>query len=69
VLLAINTDRAPRTAWTIVDAGLHRRGDRLTCRHSTDETQLGKAIEVQERPDGARVVLLTVPNAGFVIYE
>ena len=66
---AINTDPdAARTAWVTIDAGLHQAGDRLRCLYSTDAGR--------DRPDRywskrvtARRCSLTVPPAGFVIYE
>ena len=68
VLLAINTDfRQPRTAWVTIDEQLHRVGDRLICLYSTDAAQLGKDASVDAR--NGKSVLLTVPAAGFVIYE
>ena len=70
MLLAINTDPdAPRQAWVIVDAGLHADGDHLACIHSTDPGQVGQSVEVHAGDDGAKSVFLSVPAAGFVIYE
>ncbi len=67
-LAAINTDpHQARTAWVTIDDGLHRAGDRLTCLYSTDLAQLGKGVEVERR--NGKAVLLTVPAAGFVVYE
>jgi glycosidase len=68
VLLAINTDaRQPRTAWVTIDDRLHRVGDRLTCLYSTDAGQRGKEVAVDAR--NGKSVELTVPAAGFVVYE
>lgn len=68
VLCALNTDYdQPSTAWVTLDAGLHRAGDLLTCLYSTDARQIGTTIPVDER--NGRAVHLTVPAAGFVIYE
>jgi glycosidase len=68
LLLAINTDpRSPRTAWVTVDAALHRPGDTLRCLYSSDPTEVGGTVAVEAR--NGRAVRLTVPAAGFVIYE
>jgi glycosidase len=68
VLLAINTDVAePRTAWVTVDDGLHAAGAALTCRYSTDVGTVGQQVTVEAR--NGKAVLLTVPAAGFVMYE
>jgi len=69
VLLAINTHPdQPRTAWVVVDNDLHRVGDRFTCRYSTDAAQIHQPLTVEMR-GSTTAVLLTVPPAGFVIYE
>ncbi|HLL47565.1 MAG TPA: hypothetical protein VK399_12695, partial [Longimicrobiaceae bacterium] len=68
LLLAINTDpRSPRTAWVTVDAALHRPGDTLRCLYSSDPAEAGRTVVVEAR--NGRAVRLTVPAAGFVIYE
>jgi glycosidase len=68
VLLAINTNaHQARTAWVTIDDRLHRVGDRLTCLYSTDAAQLGKEVMVDAR--NGKSVELTVPAAGFVVYE
>jgi glycosidase len=68
VLAAINTDvGAASTAWVTVDAGLHAVGDALTCRYSTDPGQEDTSVRVEAR--NGRAVRLTVPPAGFVVYE
>jgi hypothetical protein len=68
VLLAINTDfDTSRTAWVTVDAGLHAGGSRLTCAYSTRRSQIGETLTVE--PRNGRAVHLSVPAAGFVIYE
>jgi glycosidase len=67
-LLAINTDfSAPRTAWITIDNRLHAQGSDLTCRYSTDPTQIGATLTVAAL--NGKAVLVTVPAAGFVIYE
>ena len=66
VLAAVNTDPLlPQTAWVTVDAGLHK--DELTCRYSTDRTQENATVPVENR--NGKAVRLTVPPAGFVIYD
>lgn len=70
MLLAINTDSDnPRTAWVIVDCGLHKPGDRLRCLYSSDPAQVGQDIQTVEIKANTLAVSLTVPAAGFVIYE
>ena len=67
-LLAINTDYfQPRTVWVTIDYRIHEAGQTLKCIYSTDEDQVGS--EVQIKPRNGNAVLLTVPEAGFVIYE
>lgn len=68
VLLAINTDfSASLPAWVTIDNRLHATGDVLTCRYSTDKTKIGTTAIVAAR--NGKAVLVTVPAAGFVIYE
>ncbi|KJH69775.1 hypothetical protein [Aliterella atlantica] len=68
ILLAINTDyNQPRTAWVTIDDALHISGEILTCIYSTEREQLGKQIPVEAKK--GKAVQLTVPGAGFVIYE
>jgi len=68
VLLAVNTDfSAPRTAWITIDNRLHAAASQLTCRYSTDPTQINTTTTVT--PRNGKAVLVTVPPAGFVIYE
>lgn len=68
ILLAINTDPDnDKTAWVTIDSRLHKQGDVLTCIYSTDNNQTGKKVNVEAR-NGVSV-LLTVPAAGFVIFE
>jgi glycosidase len=68
VVAAINTDPLlPRTAWVTVDAGLHADGATLTCRYSTDPAQEGLTTMVERR--NGRAFRMTVPAAGFVVYE
>ncbi|MGQ9871187.1 hypothetical protein [Leptodesmis sp.] len=68
ILLAINTDYdQPKMAWVTVDNELHQAGDILTCICSTDAAQIGQSVTVEAR--NGKAVLLTVPAAGFVIFE
>jgi hypothetical protein len=68
--LAINTDPdQPRTAWVIVDNDLHRTGDRLQCLYATDARLEGQELAITDTLAKTKAVLLTVPAAGFVIYE
>ncbi len=69
LLLAINTDPdQARTAWVDLDANANPAGKRLTCIFATTPDQIGHEGTVQESGD-RRLVNLTVPAAGFVIYE
>jgi glycosidase len=68
VLLAINTNYSQSsTAWVTIDDTLHNAGDVLTCIYSTDSHQVGQVTKAE--PRNGKAVLLTVPPAGFVIYE
>ncbi len=68
ILLAINTDASTaKTTWVTIDALLHKTGDLLTCIYSTDKNQIGKQIPVSDKNGFS--VQLTVPAAGFVIFE
>jgi glycosidase len=68
ILLAINTDPdAARSAWVTVDGTLHAAGDQLTCVYATDPALVGQPLGVEAR--NGRAVRLTVPAAGFVVYE
>jgi hypothetical protein len=68
VLLAINTDYdQPRTAWVTIDNELNEAGDVLKCIYSTDAAQIGQSVVVEAR--NGKAVLITVPAAGFVIFE
>jgi glycosidase len=69
ILLAINTDRHnARDASVIIDADLHAAGSTLTCLYSTSAAEIGRTIRVADRGDGAKVVRLSAPAAGFVMY-
>ncbi|MEZ4860284.1 MAG: alpha-amylase family glycosyl hydrolase [Caldilineaceae bacterium] len=68
ILLAINTDPSQaRTAWATIDATLHQPGEQLTCLYATDPAQIGSQVTVE--PRNGLAVQLTVPAAGFMIFE
>ncbi|MBD2436766.1 alpha-amylase family glycosyl hydrolase [Nostoc sp. FACHB-110] len=68
IVAAINTDyHQPREAWVTIDNELHKEGDVLTCIYSTDKQQQGQTVKVEAR--NGKAVKITVPAAGFVIYE
>jgi glycosidase len=68
ILLAINTDYDhPQTAWVTIDNELYNEGDLLNCIYSTAKEQIGKQVSVESR--NGKSVKITVPAAGFVIYE
>jgi glycosidase len=68
LVLAINTDPdAPATAWVTIDDGLHAAGDTLRCVYSTDAGQIGATAAVEAR--NGKAVRLTLPPAGFAVYE
>jgi len=68
VLLAINTNYTQAsTAWVTIDDTLHQSGEQLTCIYSAESRQVGQEIRVEFR--NSQAVLLTVPGAGFVVYE
>ena len=68
ILLAINTDPdQARTAWVTVEDELHQEGDTLRRLYATDPDGSPEALTVEAR--NGKSVRLTVPAAGFVIYE
>ena len=68
MLLAINTDYDnPRKAWVTIDNELHKAGDELKCIYSTDAAQIDQSVTVEAR--NGKAVLVTVPAAGFVIFD
>ena len=68
IVLAINTDAVnPGAAWVTIDAFLHQKDDLLTCVYSTDHAQIGSRAKVEAR--NGLAMLLTVPAAGFIIFE
>ena len=68
ILAAINTDPDnPRTAWVTIDQSLHNEGDTLACLYSTDPTAIGTTTAAGRR--NGKAVQLTLPPAGFVLYQ
>ncbi len=68
VVLAINTNYyAASSAWVTIDQSLHRAGDTLKCIYSTQLSDLNQTVNVEAR--NGQSVYLTVPPAGFVIYQ
>jgi hypothetical protein len=68
ILLAINTDPdQSRTAWVTLDNDLNQIGDVLTRLYTTDPAVTPVSLTVEAR--NGKAVQLTVPAAGFVIYE
>lgn len=66
VLCAMNTDYdQAQAAWVTVDGALHSTGDSIEILYSTDPSQIGAGLQIEER--NGRAVFLTVPAAGFVI--
>jgi glycosidase len=69
LLLAINTDPdQERAAWCRVQAELYQPGEPLRCIYSSDPAQVGSELAVEQRAGGL-AAWLSVPAAGFVIYE
>jgi glycosidase len=68
LVAAINTDaQLSRGAWVTIDNELHRGGESLRCVYSTNAAEIGRTVTVEAR--NGKAVQLTVPPAGFVIYE
>lgn len=68
ILLAINTDyHQAHTMWVTIDDKLNRAGDVLCCTYSTDMSQTPPTVTVEAR--NGKSVRLTVPAAGFAMYE
>jgi hypothetical protein len=69
LLAAINTDpNQTRTAWVDLAVDDNPVGKTLHCLYSTDPSQIGAKLVVQSAGD-RRVVNLSVPAAGFVVFE
>lgn len=68
MVLAINTDyERSLTVWVNIDYNLHQVGDSFKCIYSTDSAQTNSTVHVEDRQ--RKCISLTVPAAGFVIYE
>lgn len=68
ILLAINTDAdKAKSAWVTIDNNIHEKGKTLSCIYATDEALIDNEITVEAR--NGKSVYLTVPPAGFVMYE
>ena len=69
LILAINTNPdSPSNAWVDLNPVAYPTGKVMTCLFSTDVGQVGQHLTVQEN-GVRRVIHLTVPAAGFVVYE
>jgi glycosidase len=69
LLLALNTDpHQPRSAWVDLSINTNPAGKQLQCLYSTDAEQIGQRLTVKQAGDRS-VVNLSVPAAGFVIFE
>jgi glycosidase len=69
LIVAINTDPdQPRTAWVDLPSVVTQPGQSLKCLYSTDQNQAGQGLVVQST-SGRNAIQLTVPAAGFVVYE
>ena len=69
LLLAINTDPdQPSTAWVDLDPSTVPAAGQLTCLYATDAALIGQTLTVQTLNDH-QAVHLTVPAAGFVVFE
>ena len=53
--------------YVTIDGSLHTAGERLRCTYATDSSLAGGTLAVESR--NGKAVLLTVPPAGFVVYE
>jgi glycosidase len=58
----------PGTVWVDLDAGMLPASRHFTCLYATDAAQIGQALTVQTVGD-RQAVQLTVPAAGFVMFE
>ncbi|MEG4320947.1 MULTISPECIES: alpha-amylase family glycosyl hydrolase [unclassified Microcoleus] len=68
MVLAINTNyERSLTVWVNIDYNLHQVGDSFKCIYSTDSVQINSIIQVEDIQ--RKCISLTVPEAGFVIYE
>jgi glycosidase len=68
IILAINTDyNEAKSAWVNICNDLHDEGDVFQCIYSTDETKINEEVVVETRH--GKSFLITIPPAGFVIFE
>ncbi len=69
LLLAINTDPdQPATTWIDLDPATLPANGQLTCLYATDAAQIGQTLTAQTLGEH-QAVQLTVPAAGFVVFE
>lgn len=69
LLLAINTDPdQPSTAWIDLDPSTLPAKGLLTCLYATDAAYIGQTLTVQTLGEH-QAVQITVPAAGFVVFE
>jgi glycosidase len=69
LLLAISTDPdQPRTSWVDLDVITNPPGKHIQCLYSTNSSDIGQELIVQNLA-GRSVVQMTVPAAGFVVFE
>ncbi len=65
-LCAVNTDPTQSlTVWITVDHCINQAGAKMTCLLSTDPSDLGMTVDIEERNGSA--VCLTIPPAGVVV--
>jgi glycosidase len=70
IVLAINTNPDnPLTTWVVVDRVLNPTSSLRRCIYSTHPAQIGQTIEVHQITPTLKAIQLTVPAAGFVIFE
>lgn len=68
ILCAMNTDaNQASTAWVTLDDSLHSQGQTLACAYSTDSKQIGHQAPVELK--NGKAARITIPAAGFVVYE
>jgi glycosidase len=68
LVCAINSDPdSSRSAWVTIDDSLHKVGEKLTCRYSSDSAQIGSIASTEAR--NGKAVKLTVPKGGFVVFK
>jgi glycosidase len=65
ILVAYNVSRQPRSDWVVIDANLHKPGDRMTFLHPAG----AGSVPVQTAPDGSSCVQLQLRAQQFAILE